>query len=93
VPAALSLAADGDVAAHDASNVRSHRRRRGTHPMTWQQELDLFNERIARARSDCEAWRAAGQREKYLECYFLVESLESILDERLRRRAAAETRP
>jgi hypothetical protein len=61
--------------------------------MTWQQELDAFNERITQARSDCEAWRANGQREKYLEAYFIVESLESMLDERLRHRAAEEQAP
>jgi hypothetical protein len=61
--------------------------------MTWQQELDAFNVRITQARSDCEAWRTTGQREKYLEAYFIVESLESMLDERLRHRAAEEQAP
>jgi hypothetical protein len=49
-----------------------------------------FRNRIAKAESDRDAWRVAGNEEKYLEAYFLVEALELQLDEHLRRRAAGE---
>jgi hypothetical protein len=52
--------------------------------MTFQQDIDSFRGRIAQAESNREAWRAAGDREKYLEAYFMVEAMELLLDERLR---------
>jgi hypothetical protein len=44
--------------------------------MTVQQESDSFRARIARAEVERDAWRTAGNEEKYLEAYFLVEALE-----------------
>jgi hypothetical protein len=44
--------------------------------MTVQHEIDSFRARIARAESERDAWRSAGNEEKYLEAYFLVEALE-----------------
>ena len=58
--------------------------------MTFQDDIDSFKSRIAKAESDRDAWRVAGPEEKYLEAYFMVEALELQLDERLRRRAAGE---
>ena len=57
--------------------------------MTFQEEIDSFKERIARAESERDAWRIAGREEKYLEAYFMVEALELQLDERLRRHATS----
>lgn len=56
--------------------------------MTYQQDIDSFKDRIARAESERDAWRLAGREEKYLEAYFMVEALELQLDERLRRHNA-----
>jgi hypothetical protein len=58
--------------------------------MTFQQEIDSFKGRIAQAESNRDAWRAAGDREKYLEAYFTVEAMELLLDERLRRHDAEQ---
>jgi hypothetical protein len=58
--------------------------------MTFQQDIDSFRGRIAQAESNREAWRAAGDREKYLEAYFMVEAMELLLDERLRRHGAEQ---
>jgi hypothetical protein len=59
-------------------------------PMTFQQEIDAFKLRIAQAEARRDGWRAAGDREKYLEAYFMVEAMELLLDERLRRHAAEQ---
>lgn len=56
--------------------------------MTLQEDITAINDRIARAESARNAWRAAGREEKYLEAYFLVEALEAQLAERLRQRVA-----
>jgi hypothetical protein len=56
--------------------------------MTFQEDIESFKARIAKAESERDVWRVAGPEEKYLEAYFLVEALESQLDERLRRRTA-----
>lgn len=58
--------------------------------MTFQDDIDSFKSRIAKAESDRDAWRVAGREEKYLEAYFMVEALELQLGERLRRRVANE---
>jgi hypothetical protein len=58
--------------------------------MTFQQDIDSFKARIAQAESKRDGWRAAGDREKYFEAYFMVEGMELLLDERLRRHAAGE---
>jgi len=52
--------------------------------MTFQQAVDALRSRIAKAESERDAWRAAGPQEKYVEAYFMVEALESQLDQRLR---------
>jgi hypothetical protein len=56
--------------------------------MTFEQEVASFKERIARAVSARDAWRAAGREENYLEACFLVDALELQLDERLLRHTA-----
>jgi hypothetical protein len=56
--------------------------------MSLQQNIDSFKARIAQAEANREAWRAAGNREKYLETYFAVEAMELLLDEQLREHAA-----
>ena len=56
--------------------------------MTLQEDITAINDRIARAESARNAWRAAGREEKYLEAHFLVEALEVQLAERLRQRVA-----
>ena len=56
--------------------------------MTLQEDITAINDRISRAESARNAWRAAGREEKYLEAYFLVEALEAQLAERLRQRVA-----
>jgi hypothetical protein len=38
--------------------------------MTFQEDIDSFKGRIARAESERDAWRVAGREEKYLEAYF-----------------------
>ncbi|HEU0203510.1 MAG TPA: hypothetical protein VFR86_24125 [Burkholderiaceae bacterium] len=52
--------------------------------MTPQEDIHTLENRIARAETARDAWRAAGQEEKYLEAYFMVEALELQLNERLR---------
>lgn len=51
--------------------------------MTLRQDIDSFKARIAQAEFKRDAWRAAGNREKYLEAYFAVEAMELLLEERL----------
>ena len=58
--------------------------------MTLQQDIDAFKARIAQAEIKRDAWRAAGDREKYLEAYFTVEAMELLLDEHLRLHAAEQ---
>jgi hypothetical protein len=52
--------------------------------MTIQEDISALRDRMAKAESDRDVWRAAGQEEKYLEAYFLLEALELQLDLRLR---------
>jgi hypothetical protein len=62
--------------------------------MTLQNEVESFRARIALAEAKREAWRMAGNREKYLEAYFDVEGMELLLERHLRqRRADAEPAP
>ncbi len=56
--------------------------------MTFQEDIEAIKQRIAKAESERDIWRAAGPEEKYLEAYFAVEALELRLDERLRAEAA-----
>jgi len=51
--------------------------------MSFDQEIGNLRERLAKAESDRDHWRASGRQEKYLESYFLVDALELQL-ERLR---------
>ena len=53
-------------------------------PMTIQQDIDALRIRIDKVQADCDAWRVAGPKEKYLEAYFLVEALTLQLDECLK---------
>ena len=56
----------------------------GAPPMTIQQDIDALRVRIDKVQADCDAWRVAGPKEKYLEAYFLVEALTLQLDECLK---------
>jgi hypothetical protein len=49
--------------------------------MTHRTEIEGLEERLARAESERDAWRAAGRQEKYLEAYSMVEALEVQLDQ------------
>lgn len=51
--------------------------------MTFDEKIAAIKNRIARAQSERDIWRASGKEEKHLEAYFLVEALELQL-ERLR---------
>jgi hypothetical protein len=53
--------------------------------MTFKEEIAALRDRIAKAESDRDTWRASGMQEKYLEAYSQVEALELEL-ERLRQR-------
>jgi hypothetical protein len=52
--------------------------------VTFQEDIDTLKSRIAKSESARETWRLAGEKEKYLEAYFMVEALELRLDQRLR---------
>jgi hypothetical protein len=52
--------------------------------VTFQEDIDALKRRIAQAESKRETWRLAGDKEKYLEAYFMVEALELQLDQRMR---------
>jgi hypothetical protein len=52
--------------------------------MAIQEDIDALTNRIAKAESDRDTWRAAGSNEKYLGAYFLVENLNLQLYELLR---------
>ena len=58
--------------------------------MATQADIDALTNRIAKAESDRDTWRAAGSNEKYLGAYFLVETLNLQLDKLLRRHFAQE---
>jgi hypothetical protein len=51
---------------------------------TLQQDIESFRQRIAQVEAKREAWRAAGNREKYLEAYFEVEAMELLLERHMR---------
>ena len=53
--------------------------------MTPEDDIAAIKDRIAKAETDRDIWRAAGVKEKYVEAYFRVEALESQLDLRLRK--------
>ena len=52
--------------------------------MTIQQDIDALRIRIDKVQAECDAWRVAGTKEKYLEAFFLVEALTLQLDECLK---------
>lgn len=52
--------------------------------MAIHEDLATLQDHIARAVKDCEAWRATGLVEQYLEAYDLVEALQLQLRRRLR---------
>jgi hypothetical protein len=52
--------------------------------VTFQEDIDELKSRVAKAESARETWRLAGEQEKYLEAYFMVEALELQLDQRIR---------
>ena len=52
--------------------------------MTLRDEIAALQDRIAKAASDRDTWRASGNQEKYIEGYGVVEALELRL-EQLRR--------
>ena len=52
--------------------------------MTFEQDIDAMKQRLAKAESDRDTWQRAGEQEKFLATYFLVEALELQLEERLR---------
>ena len=51
--------------------------------MTHSEDIRSIQDRLVGAQADCEAWRASGRQEKYLEAYFLVEALEEQLSRQL----------
>jgi hypothetical protein len=44
-------------------------------------EIAALKQRIVKAESERDAWRASGRQEKYLEAYSKVEALEVQLDQ------------
>ena len=52
--------------------------------MTDTDDISSIKNRLVRAQASCEAWRATGRQEKYLEAYFLAEALELQLDRQLK---------
>ena len=73
--------ADSELTGRTASPARLA----GGEDPTFQQDIDSYRERIARAVSERDAWRTAGREEQYLEACFLVDALELQRDERLLR--------
>jgi hypothetical protein len=57
-------------------------------PQQDQQDITSIVQRIARAEAKRDAWRAAGNHEKYLEAYFDIEGLELLLERQLQQGAA-----
>ena len=58
--------------------------------MTHAQDINLTKDRLAQAQADCEAWRASGMKEKYLEAYVLVEALQLQLDRQVKEQGAGQ---
>jgi hypothetical protein len=88
--ARLSVGAHNGVAlpptgriSHRALPHRPQRTCNENAPMTLRQDIESFKTRIAQAEVKRDAWRAAGNREKYQEAFFAVEAMELLLDERL----------
>ena len=55
---------------------------------TFREEVASFRQRLAEAKATRDAWRDAGDRERYLHAYFDVEGMELLLDQRLRQHGA-----
>lgn len=49
-----------------------------------QASIDALQDRISVAARNCEAWRAAGLNDNYMEAYDLVEALQLQLRQQLR---------
>lgn len=60
--------------------------------MTFQDELDTLNQRIAKAERARDAWRAAGSQEQYLEACSTVSALTMQMEMLCRERAATGKR-
>jgi uncharacterized small protein (DUF1192 family) len=62
--------------------------------MTLQERIAAMQERIVKAESERDRWRASGMQEKYLEAYSMVEALGLQLDllQKAVRLSAAGTR-
>jgi hypothetical protein len=54
------------------------------HATSYQMDLASIVQRLRKAEMDRDAWKAAGIHERYLEAYFLVESLETEMLECMR---------
>lgn len=61
--------------------------------MTTEQQIAAIKGRLSKAEGDRDTWKAAGRQEKYLEAYFLVESLECELDKLVRQSPAQAPPP
>ena len=48
--------------------------------MTCHEAIAALKQRLAKAESERDAWRASGRQENYLEAYSMVEALEMQLD-------------
>lgn len=59
--------------------------------MTRSDTARSLHERLTQAQTDCEAWRASGLGEKYLEAFFLAEALELQLERELTQPRVPET--
>ena len=68
-----------------SARQRTDALRRSAQPrtVTFYEEIAAVQDRLARAHTERDAWRASGMQEKYLESYSMVEALELQL-ERLR---------
>ena len=53
--------------------------------MSYQDDIAALTSRLRKAEAELQVWRAAGMQERYLEAYFLVDSLETEMLERMRR--------
>lgn len=51
--------------------------------MTYQRDTSALRNRLARAENERDSWRLTGATDKYLAAYFMVEALESQLNDRL----------
>lgn len=50
---------------------------------TLQQDIETLESRIAKVENERDIWRVSGPEEKYYEAYFLVQTLELQLEQKL----------